>query len=212
MSTKEILDEVIIACLPCPSLQTLDRRPAIQLDGIRSKSRRVCSAESASCRHYLVAGSSTGREGACKQASAGLCWRAVAVVRVWRWMWMTLMASAQPANANSAPRWMMNGMAGAGKRTSSNTHRRNNTAARERKRRGLQQPQWPDSHQSRGDGGMQLIASNNNGHTVDITAILRARNMRWGAKELQGRERRRASRACSLLGIRRARAGQKHED
>ena len=80
MSTKEILDEVIIACLPCPSLQTLDRRPAIQLDGIRSKSRRVCSAESASCRNYLVAGSSTGREGACKQASAGLCWRAVAVV------------------------------------------------------------------------------------------------------------------------------------
>jgi hypothetical protein len=42
----------------------------------------VCSAESASCRNSLVAGSSTGREYVCVHASisAGLCWRAVAVV------------------------------------------------------------------------------------------------------------------------------------
>lgn len=72
------------------------------------------------------------------------------------------------------------------------------------KRRGLQQPQWPDSQQSRGDGGMQLIASSNNGYTADSTAILRARKMRW--EEASG------SRARSLLGIRRARAGPKHED
>lgn len=112
MSTKEILGEIIIACLPCPSLQTLDRRPAIQLDGIRSKSRRVCSAESAPCRNYLVAGSSTGREHARMQASsAGLCWRAVAVVSVEEEVEVDdfLMASAQPANAVSAPRWMMDG-------------------------------------------------------------------------------------------------------
>lgn len=90
-------------------------------------------------------------------------------------------------------------MAGAGNRTLSNTDRRNdNDAARVRRRRGLQQPQWPDSHPSRGDGGMQLIASNNNGHTADITAILRARKMRRGAKELQVGEREREREASGF--------------
>jgi hypothetical protein len=76
------------------------------------------------------------------------------------------------------------------------------------------QQQWPDSHQSRGDGGMQVIASSNNSHTADSTAILRAGNRRWESERALKERVREASgfRARSLLGIRRARAGQKHED